>query len=118
MQRLDRENNNLRAAMAWSLSSGDFETAASLGWALWPFWFYRGNHREGRHQMERVLEAAAVLPPELRMRATVAAAVIAYGQGDDEAVVEHMTDLLELSRQAGGDAYAEATPGPGSGSSP
>jgi non-specific serine/threonine protein kinase len=108
MQRLDRENGNLRAAMAWALSSGDFETAASLGWALWPYWFYRGNHREGRHLMERVLDGAVGLPPELRRRATVAVAVMAYGQGDNEGVVEHMTSLLELSRQVGGDAYAEA----------
>jgi DNA-binding SARP family transcriptional activator len=108
MRRLARENDNLRAAMAWTLSSGDFETAASLGWALWPYWFYRGNHREGRHLMERVLEGGAGLSPELRMRATVAAAVMAVGQGDDDAVVDHMNALLALSRQAGGDAYAGA----------
>jgi non-specific serine/threonine protein kinase len=107
MRRLVQENDNLRAAMAWALSSGDYETAALLGWALWPFWFYRGNHREGRHLLERVLQSELELPTELRIKATVAAAVMAYGQGDNEWVVEYMTDLLELSRQVGGDAYAE-----------
>ena len=107
MRRLVQENDNLRAAMAWALSSGDYETAALLGWALWPFWFYRGNHREGRHLMEKVLQSKLELPPELRIKATVAVAVMAYGQGDNEWVVEYMTDLLELSRQVGGDSYAE-----------
>jgi predicted ATPase/DNA-binding SARP family transcriptional activator len=107
MHRIEHEHDNLRAAMAWAISSGDGQTAAMLGWALWPFWFYRGYQREGRHLMERVLGRGADLSPELRIRATVSVAVMAYGQGDDEATVGYMTDLLELSRQVGGDAYAE-----------
>jgi DNA-binding SARP family transcriptional activator len=93
--------------MAWAMSSDDYETAALLGWALWPFWFYRGYQREGRHLMESALEGGQKLSLELRIRATVAVAVMAYGQGADQAVVEHMTDLLDLSRKAGGNAYAE-----------
>ena len=108
MRRLVWENDNLRAAMSWALSSGDYDTAALLGWALWPFWFYRANHREGRHVLEAVLEGGVALSPELRIRATMAAAVMALGQGDDEAVVDYMTTLLELSNQVGGDSYAGA----------
>jgi DNA-binding SARP family transcriptional activator len=107
MHRIEREQDNLRAAMAWAMSSDDYETAALLGWALWPFWFYRGYQREGRHLMESALEGGQKLSLELRIRATVAVAVMAYGQGADQAVVEHMTDLLDLSRKAGGNAYAE-----------
>jgi non-specific serine/threonine protein kinase len=107
MLRIEQEQDNLRAAMAWAMSSGDYETAALLGWALWPFWFYRGYQREGRQLMESVLEGGTELSLELLIRATVAVAVMAYGQGADQAVVRHMTDLLELSRQAGGNAYAE-----------
>jgi len=108
MRRLVRENDNFRAAMAWALSSGDYETAALLGWALWPFWFYRGNQREGRQVMEAVLEGGVGLSPELRIRATMTAAIMALGQGDDDAVVDYMTTLLGLSNQVGGDAYAGA----------
>ena len=107
MQRLEQEHDNLRTAMAWALSSDDYGTAALLGWALWPFWFYRGYQREGRRLMERVLEGGAELSSGLLIRATTAVAVMAYGQGDDEWVVEYMTELLELSRGVGGDAYAE-----------
>ena len=107
MQRLEQEHDNLRTAMAWALSSEDYGTAALLGWALWPFWFYRGYHREGRGLMERVLAGGSELSSGLLIRAKTAVAVMAYGQGDDEWVVEYMTELLELSRRVGGDAYAE-----------
>ena len=81
IRRIDREHDNLRAAMAWALASEDFETAALQGWALWPFWYYRGHHREGRHLMEKVLERGADLPLELRMKATVSVAVWPTGRG-------------------------------------
>ncbi len=108
MRRLGRENDNLRAAIAWALSSGEAETAARLCWALWPFWWYRGNHREGRRLAEAALLGGADLPPELRIQATVAAEIMAYGQADNGAVAGYAGDLIESSRGVGGDAYAEA----------
>jgi tetratricopeptide (TPR) repeat protein len=108
MRRLGRENDNLRAAIAWALSSGEAETAARLCWALWPFWWYRGNHREGRRLAEAALQDGADLPPELRIRATVCAEIMAYGQADNEAVARYAGELLESSRRAGRDPYAEA----------
>ncbi|HEX5847840.1 MAG TPA: LuxR C-terminal-related transcriptional regulator [Rubrobacter sp.] len=103
--RLGRENDNLRGAMSWALSSGDSVTAARLGSALWPFWWYRGQHREGRNLMEAALEGE--LEPPLRIRATVAAAIMTYGQADNDGVMRYMDTLQGLSRQAGGDAYAD-----------
>ena len=108
MRRLGRENDNLRAAIVWALSSGEAETAARLCWALWPFWWYRGNHREGRRLAEAALQDGADLPPELRIRATVCAEIMAYGQADNEAVARYAGELLESSRRAGRDPYAEA----------
>jgi len=108
MRRLGRENDNLRAAIVWALSSGEAETAARLCWALWPFWWYRGNHREGRRLAEAALQDGADLPPELRIRATVCAEIMAYGQADNEAVAMYAGELLESSRRAGRDPYAEA----------
>jgi predicted ATPase/DNA-binding SARP family transcriptional activator/DNA-binding CsgD family transcriptional regulator len=108
MHRLGQENDNLRAAIAWALSAGEVETAARLGWALWPFWWVRGNHREGRRLVEAALEGEVDLPPELRIRATACAATMAYGQADNEAVVSYAEELMELSRQVGRDPLTEA----------
>jgi predicted ATPase len=56
LDRLELENDNLRAAMSWTLSAGNNETAVRLGWALHTFWLVRGHHREERRLMEATLE--------------------------------------------------------------
>jgi tetratricopeptide (TPR) repeat protein len=73
LERLERENDNLRAAMSWALDTGDTETAARLGWALWLFWRFHGHQREGRRWMEVLLERD--VPPSLRPRAIHAASL-------------------------------------------
>ena len=56
LERLEGENDNLRAAMSWALDTDDTESAARLGWALWLFWRFHGHQREGRGWMEVLLE--------------------------------------------------------------
>jgi predicted ATPase len=80
LERLEQENDNLRAAVSWVLSAGDYDTAARLGWGLHSFWWTRGYQREGRRWMEATLEHE--LPPASRPRALLAAASMAYAQGD------------------------------------
>jgi predicted ATPase/DNA-binding SARP family transcriptional activator/DNA-binding CsgD family transcriptional regulator len=107
LHRLILENDNLRTAMAWLLSAGDGQSAARLGSALWPFWYFRGQHREGRAVLKAALESKSTLPLTLRIRTTVAWGAMAYGQADLEAVEDYAEKIMELSRQAGDDAYAE-----------
>jgi predicted ATPase/DNA-binding CsgD family transcriptional regulator/transcriptional regulator with XRE-family HTH domain len=104
---LERENANLRAALAWALAN-DVEIAGRLGWALWPFWNIRNRQREGRRWMEPVLARREELPLPLRARANMAAAAMAYGQGGDEAVEQVARELMEISRRVGRDPHAEA----------
>jgi predicted ATPase/DNA-binding XRE family transcriptional regulator len=107
LEKLERENGNLRAVMSWALDGGDAEVAARLGWALWLFWVMRGYHGEGRRWSEAVLDRD--LPQGLRARASVAAATMAYGQGDHEACEGYSDVALDLSRRAGDElctAYA------------
>src|SRR3712207_1874387 len=94
--------------MAWLLSEGDTENAARLGSALWPFWWFQGQHREGRSLVEAVLKSESDLPPVLRIRAHVAAGIMAYGQADMDATESHSKKIMQLSRQTGKDAYGEA----------
>ena len=108
LARLERENGNLRAAMTWALSAGRIEEAARMGWSLWAFWWIHNYQREGRRWMERVLARSEEPPPPVRARAIMAAEAMAYGQGDGEAVERHARELMDLSRQVGGDGHAEA----------
>jgi predicted ATPase/DNA-binding XRE family transcriptional regulator len=98
LERLERENGNLRATMSWALSEvGEAEFAARLGWALWVFWWLRGHQAEGRRWMETLLRAD--LPPNLRARTVQVANAMAYTQGDYEACERYSREALELSRR-------------------
>ena len=105
LDRLERENDNLRAAMLWVLSAGDYDTAARLGWGLWSFWWLHGHYGEERRWMEVALEHE--LPPALRARALHTAGSMAYAQGDSSAAEEHWQEALRLSQRSG-DVAVEA----------
>lgn len=54
--RLQREHDNLRAALGWTLEGGDIETGLGLGANLWRFWWYRGHIAEGERWLSRLLQ--------------------------------------------------------------
>ena len=96
---LDLENDNLRAVMEWALEAGEAETAARLGWALWPFLRIHGHQREGRRWMETTLRHDLV--PYWRGRAANVARAMAYAQGDYEACERYARICLEVALQTG-----------------
>ncbi len=108
LQRLEKENGNLRGALSWAHAADDISTTARLGWALWLFWWIRNYQPEGRRWMEPILLRRNELPPRLWIQATIATTVMAYGQGDFEAVERYTEELLDLSREVGGDALADS----------
>jgi predicted ATPase/DNA-binding XRE family transcriptional regulator len=99
LDRLERENDNLRAAMGWSLSAGDDDTTARLGWALWVFWWLRGYQREGRRWMEALLERN--LSASLRTIALAVAGTMDYMQGYYESSERYLQESLELAKGMG-----------------
>ncbi|MDQ3965834.1 MAG: helix-turn-helix domain-containing protein, partial [Actinomycetota bacterium] len=99
LDRLERENGNMRTAMAWALSTGEAETAARLGWALWVFWWLRGHKQEGRRWMEALLEHD--LSASLRTIALAVAGTMDYTQGDYESGKRYLQESLELAREVG-----------------
>jgi predicted ATPase len=99
LDRLEREDGNLRAAMGWSLSAGDDDTTTRLGWALWVFWWLRGYQREGRQWMEALLERD--LPASLRTIALAVAGTMDYTQGYYESCERYLQESLNLARGEG-----------------
>jgi predicted ATPase/DNA-binding XRE family transcriptional regulator len=98
LNQLDRENDNLRAAMGWALSTGNVETAARIGWALWAFWWHHGPHGESRRWMEAVLKQDP--PATLRAIALWVAGAMAYAQGDHPAAEGYLSETLKVARKA------------------
>lgn len=94
---LEADHDNLRAALRFSLDSGDSATALQLCASLWRFWFERGYLSEGRRWLEESLAGSSEALPA-RTRALSGAGVLAHYQGDYDRAEELCRDALELSR--------------------
>jgi hypothetical protein len=84
--RLDREHDNLRAALRWCETHGYAEPALRIAVALWWFWGVRGHLREGREHLTSLVERFPIKPTSPRAglyaRALSGAGVFASVQGD------------------------------------
>ena len=107
LDRLEAENDNLRAAIGGSLEAGDVRIAARFGWALGMYWVMRARHGEGRLLMKQALASGDDLPAQLRVKVLWALAVCVYGPGDDERLMALSEEGVALSRRAG-DRHGEA----------
>ena len=84
LDRVGRERENLRAALAWSGAGGDVETGLRLAAGLAPFWIAHGLIDEGKRSLATVL-ADAREPSPGRARALSVAGVLRMLDGDVEA---------------------------------
>jgi predicted ATPase len=97
LERLDKESDNLRAALTWSCEAGEGKLALQLCAAVWRFWFLRGWMLEGRRLSEQALATGADQPDELKGRPLLGLASFRYYQGDlDEsrALLEQAVTIL------------------------
>ena len=104
LERLERENGNLRAALAWTIDSGA-ETAGRFCYALWLFWWARGHHGEGRRWSEAAL--GCDLPPAWRARVLSVSAAMFYAANDHAPAEERWSAGLSVSLE-GGDRIGES----------
>jgi predicted ATPase/DNA-binding CsgD family transcriptional regulator len=57
LERLEREHDNLRSALAWSLAEpAGLEIGMRLATSIWRFWSWHGHLREGRHWLQQFLD--------------------------------------------------------------
>jgi predicted ATPase/DNA-binding XRE family transcriptional regulator len=87
LERLEREHDNLRAALAWALQRGDTEAGLRLGNGAWRFWEVRGHLAEGRKWLETFIELDANQQGPLRVGVARAKALsylgmLVHDQGD------------------------------------
>jgi predicted ATPase/DNA-binding XRE family transcriptional regulator len=80
--RLEREHDNVRAALSWLLEVGDVESALRLAGAVWRFWQRHGDIREGRRWLEEGLTRGDQVSAEVQAKALWGASWLAYYQGD------------------------------------
>jgi len=103
LQRLEREHDNLRAALRWSLEQGEagynMELALRLGRALTVFWIQHGHLSEGRTFLERALTGCQGVMVSVQAKALMAAAHLAINQSDIDRAETLLEESLALSRK-------------------
>jgi predicted ATPase len=100
LARLEREHDNLRAALDQLEESGEAEFALRLTAALADFWASRGHLAEGRRRLERALDADK-RPTATRAAALNGAGELALAAGDNAAGRRNAQEALEIYRGLG-----------------
>ncbi len=102
LERLQREHENLRAALAWLVEHNEWEAALRLGGALLHFWWMRGYLSEGRVELARALAGSqGVVATPVRAKALLAAGTLAALQGDYAQAEALCGESLALFRALG-----------------
>ena len=77
-QQLERELNNLRAVLEWSLGEGDVALGVRLAGALSLFWWAYGYHVEGRHWIQPLLKRLDEAPVRYHAKFLFSAGSMAF----------------------------------------
>jgi len=108
LERLEREHENLREALSWSLEPAEAvegalhrEIALRLAGALWMFWWVHGYLSEGRTFLERALTTNEGVTAPIQAKALFAAAQLAFVQSDYERAEALCEGSLALYRELG-----------------
>jgi predicted ATPase/class 3 adenylate cyclase len=96
-ERLDRDHENLKAALTWAMDHGRVETAARIANGLWWFWGARG-HVDTALTHVRALLAQEDISVDLRTGLLTGAAYLEFEGGDIEASLPAGEESVELAR--------------------
>lgn len=106
LRHLDREYNNLLAALRWSVRVMECEIGLRLVAALGPYWFVRGRFSEGREWLERWIAMSEPVSRRvtnaalriMRIRALGQAAKLATRQGEYTRAAALLDEALSQAR--------------------
>jgi tetratricopeptide (TPR) repeat protein len=102
LQRVERELDNLRAALSWAWEQGQIVLALRLAGALTTFWQVRGYGGEGRGWLRRLLAQvdAEAAPAAVRARATHGLGLLTNTLGDHSQAIHWLEQAVTLYRAA------------------
>jgi len=102
LDRLDVELDNLRAAIAFSLTLADLEPGLRLAASLRTYWRARGHAAEGADALQALLNAPGAQEPTLpRARALAVAANLLQQLGSYPIAGDYCQEALGIARAAG-----------------
>ena len=100
LDRLEREHDNLRAALERLESLGELELALRIAGAMSDVWYHRGHVAEGRRRLESLLRSDD-RPTAARGKALNGASRLAVVAGDVAIARKRAEEGLALNRQLG-----------------
>jgi predicted ATPase/class 3 adenylate cyclase len=99
---LELDHGDIRAAIDWSLTSGQPAVGLRIAAAIWRFWQQRWHLSEARPRLVALLEAAGpACDPLVRARGLTALGGVAYWQGDFSEAQRCYVDALAIYRELG-----------------
>jgi len=108
LERLQAEDDNLRAALEWSRDQpNEAEALARLVAALEDYWAYTGRFSEGRQWAAEALADRERVPSRYRIRMLFTAGRLALELGDYQEAIVLLDESLALARREG-DRHGEA----------
>jgi hypothetical protein len=109
VREMEREHDNLRAALRWLVERRDTARASELVWLLWRFWWNRNHYTEGERWAEAVLGVLdATTPDRDRGRLLLVSSIMVYAQGFYSRAGARADEALCALRRTG-DRWALAT---------
>ncbi|MDQ6748238.1 MAG: tetratricopeptide repeat protein, partial [Candidatus Dormibacteraeota bacterium] len=101
LAQLERDHDNLRAALAWMAAHGELEMEARLAGSLGSFWQIHGHVPEGRRRLYAVFARSAGVAAPLRARVLLEAGNLAAHESDYHEAVNLYQESLGLFGAAG-----------------
>lgn len=99
--KMEREHDNLRAALACAAESDRAEDGLKIVGALWMSWWVNGRFSEGRQILEQLLPRVESSSERLRARSLTGAGFLAAARTDFDFAERALKQGLALARSAG-----------------
>ncbi len=101
VEKLEREHDNLRAALTWTFEREEPELGLRLSSVFWRFWIARGYLSEGLKWLEQALAQGGSTPAPVRVKALEGLGWVTQHRGDTERAKAAYGEMLELSKELG-----------------
>jgi tetratricopeptide (TPR) repeat protein len=108
MAKLEAEQDNIRAALRWSIDMGRIDMAAQVAGGLSTYWYMSSNINEGRAWLEELAEheGLAALAPQVQAYIGCRAGFLALAQYRGAVAIRRFEQSLPIARRAGDETLA------------
>ena len=104
--RLEPDDDNIRASLAWALATADRRIALQALRSLWAYWLLRGRVEEGDRWARQIISLPGQVDPKVEALGLVEASELARFAGDPHRAVELKVAALDLLRGTDDHLYA------------